>query len=442
MGRLFWKIFLGFWLALVVAAVSTGTVVWLQHGAPDAAPKEFAAGPRGGMDMAAAMLRDDGVEALRGWMQHRRHPAPIYVVDEAGRDVLGRPVPEAALARAREIVRRRGESFRARSVVSPGGERYLLFAPLPPGMRLPPRPLLEPWQLIAIGLVTSLVFSAALAWYLARPIRSLRSAFDSAAAGRLETRVSPKIGSRRDEIADLGRDFDRMAGQLQSLIAAQRRLLHDVSHELRSPLARLHAAIGLARQDPRKLEPSLERIEREAGRLDQLVGEVLTLARLEGGTAWGADETVDFADLVANIAGDARFEAEAAGRKVALDSAEQVLVRGRAELLHRAVENVVRNAVKHTAEGSCVEIKLSVAGGRALLAVTDRGPGIAPGDAERIFEPFYRGASDPAGFGLGLAIAQGAVAAHRGSIRAANAEGGGLRVEIELPLATAAAARA
>ncbi|TAK81234.1 MAG: HAMP domain-containing protein [Betaproteobacteria bacterium] len=442
MGRLFWKIFLAFWLALVVAAVSTGTVVWLQHGAADAAPKEFVAGPRGGMDMAAAMLRDDGVEALRGWMQHRRHPAPIYVVDEAGRDVLGRPVPEAARARAREIVRRRGESFRARSVVSPGGERYLLFAPPMPGMRLPPRPLLQPWQLIAIGLLTSLVFSAALAWYLARPIRSLRSAFDGVAAGRLETRVSPKIGSRRDEIADLGRDFDRMAGRLQSLIDAQRRLLHDVSHELRSPLARLHAAIGLARQDPQKLEPSFERIEREAARLDELVGEVLTLARLEGGTASGPEETVDLADLVADIAEDARFEAQAAGREVALDSAEQVLVRGRAELLHRAVENVVRNAVKHTLPGTTVEMKLSSAGGRALLGVVDRGPGIAPGEAERIFEPFYRGAAAPGGFGLGLAIAQRAVVAHGGTIRAENAEGGGLRVEIELPLAKVAEARA
>jgi two-component system OmpR family sensor kinase len=441
-GRLFWKIFLAFWLALVAAAVSTGTIVWLQHGAADAAPKDFAAGPRGGMDMAAAMLRDDGVEALRGWMQHRRHPAPIYVVDEAGRDVLGRAVPAAALARAREIVRRRGEGFRARSVVGPGGERYLLFAPQPPGMRLPPRPLLEPWQLIAIGLVTSLVFSATLAWYLARPIRSLRSAFDGVAAGRLETRVSPKIGSRRDEIADLGSDFDRMAGQLQSLIDAQRRLLHDVSHELRSPLARLHAAIGLARQDPRKLEPSFERIEREAARLDELVGEVLTLARLEGGTAPGPQETVDLADLVANIAADARFEAEAAGRKVSLKSAEQVPVRGRAELLHRAVENVVRNAVKHSFPGTTVEIRLAAAGERALLSVTDRGPGIAPGEAERIFEPFYRGAAAPGGFGLGLAIAQGAIAAHGGSISAANAEGGGLCVQIELPLAKGAQARA
>src|SRR6185436_3716642 len=136
------------------------------------------------------------------------------------------------------------------------------------GGRPPPPPPLAPWEWIIIGIATSLAFSALLAWYLVRPIRSLRWAFDAAAAGRLDTRVSPRMGRRRDEIADLGRDFDRMAQQLQNLVSAQRRLLHDVSHELRSPLARLQAAIGLARQEPGKLEASLERIEREATSLD------------------------------------------------------------------------------------------------------------------------------------------------------------------------------
>lgn len=435
MGRLFWKIFLAFWLALVVAAVGS-TAVWLQHEKPEDAV-EFTAGPRGGygMELAASMLRDDGVEALRGWMRHRRHPMPIYAVDEAGRDVLGRPVPQAALDRAREIVRRRGDSFRARSVAGPGGERYLLFAPLPAGAYLPTRPPLEPWQLIAIGLVTSLAFSAALAWYLARPIRSLRSAFDAAAAGRLDTRVSAQIGSRRDEIADLGRDFDRMAGQLHSLIAAQRRLLHDVSHELRSPLARLQAAVGLARQDPAKTEASLERIEREASRLDSMVGEILTLARLEAGTGT-QEETVDFSHLVASIAEDARFEAEALGRRIEAAIADDVQVTGNAGLLHRAVENVVRNALRFTGEDTAVAIMLATAGQSALLSVSDHGPGVAQDELSKIFEPFYRGSSESGtGFGLGLAIAQRAVAAHGGAIRAANVPAGGLRIEIELPLA-------
>ncbi|HET7672279.1 MAG TPA: ATP-binding protein [Burkholderiales bacterium] len=431
MGRLFWKIFLAFWIALIVAAAGAGTVVWLRHEAADAPLPDYAAGPRGGMHMASAMLRHDGVDALRGWLQHRRNPNPIYVVDDAGRDVLGRTVPAAALERAREAVERRGDSFRARTVVAPGGERYLLFAPFPPGARAP-RPPLAPWQLVGIGLVTSLAFSAALAWYLARPIRSLRSAFVSAAAGHLEARVGPAIGGRRDEIADLGRDFDRMAGQLQSLIVAQRRLLHDVSHELRSPLARLQAAVGLARQDPARTEASLERIEREATRLDRMVGEILTLARLEAGHA-GRRENVDFADLVASIAEDARFEAEARGRRIELQIAGDVHLAGDPAMLHRAVENVVRNALRF---GTAVDISLRAQDGKALLAVTDNGPGVPPEAIGRIFEPFYRGRpEDGAGFGLGLAIAQRAVEAHRGNIRASNAGTQGLRVEIELPLA-------
>jgi two-component system, OmpR family, sensor kinase len=429
-GRLFWKIFLAFWVALIVAAAGAGTVVWLRH--EEAPLPDMTAGPRGGMHMAAAMLRNDGVDAVRGWLQHRRSPSPIYVIDEAGRDILGRPVPPAALERAREAAQRRGDSFRLRSVAAPGGERYLVFAP---GGRTPPRPPLALWQLVAIGLVTSLAFSAALAWYLARPIRSLRSAFDSAAAGHLETRISPEIGGRRDEIADLGRDFDRMAAQLQSLIVAQRRLLHDVSHELRSPLARLQAAVGLARQDPATTEASLERIEREASRLDRMVGEILTLARLEGGTT-GRKETVDFAHLVASIAEDARFEARALGKDVRIDIAGDPQVAGDAALLHRAVENIVRNAVRFTREGTSVEISLSTSDKKALLSVTDHGPGVADEAMPRIFEPFYRGRSeDGAGFGLGLAIAQRAVEAHGGNIGASNVPMAGLRVEMELPLA-------
>jgi two-component system OmpR family sensor kinase len=248
---------------------------------------------------------------------------------------------------------------------------------------------------------------------------------------------------RRDEIADLGDDFDQMAQQLQKLVAAQRRLLHDVSHELRSPLARLQAAIGLVRQSPEKLEASLERIEREVMRLDELVGEVLTLARLESGAAGAAAQAIDFAELVADVAEDARFEAEAANRRLSLKSLDEACVHGSAELLHRAVENVVRNAVKYTAEGSAVELELTAQAGQARLLVADRGPGIAPEELERVFEPFYRTSSDTAkGFGLGLAIAQRAVASHGGTIRATAREGGGLRVAIELPLFTPAAAPA
>lgn len=430
LGRLFWKMFFVFWLALVATAVATGAAVFMQR--PRVEP-ELALGPpaRLAVDLAATTLRHGGVAALRGWLREARGQ-PLLVVDAQGNDLLGRPVPAAALEDARQLADSGARRRAARRVAAPSGESYLLFAPGPAEPRRGGRRgALRPWGLILTGALAALAASALLAWYLARPIRNLRWAFRAAAEGRLDTRVAPLMRGRRDEIADLGGDFDAMAQQLQKLVAAQRRLLHDVSHELRSPLARLQAAIGLVRQDPARLDASLERIEREVARLDALVGEVLTLARLESGTAQGAPETVDLADLVANIVADARFEAEAKGRRVELDSVEQLSVSGRAELLHRAVENVVRNAVRHTAAGSAVSVVLSNAHGKASLTVRDHGPGVAAEHLEHIFEPFYRVGG--AGFGLGLAIARHAVVAHGGSMRAHNAPGGGLQVELELP---------
>ena len=443
MGRLFWKIFIGFSVALVTAAAITGTAVWLQHHM-QAPPPDLAAGPpsRIATDMAAATLRHGGVEAVRAWLKEVefRRPVAVFVVDDQGRDVLGREVPETALTSARELIESGGDGRGARRVTLPSGENYLLFVTRVPGVRparpAPPPPI-APWELIVIGIATSLAFSVLLAWYLARPIRSLRWAFDAVAEGRLDTRVSSRMGRRRDEIADLGRDFDRMASHLQKLVSAQRRLLHDVSHELRSPLARLQAAIGLARQEPAKLEASLERIEREATRVDHMVGEVLALARLETGTTLRTRERVDLSYLAANIAEDARFEAEAAGRKLSFTAHGDAPVIGDPDLLHRAVENVVRNAVKFTHEGTCVDVAVTTTKGYAVLTVADHGPGITSAELAKVFDPFYRGeaASGTPGFGLGLAIAQRAIATHGGKIRAANVPGGGLQVEIELPLA-------
>lgn len=443
MGRLFWKIFFAFWLTLIAAAVATGTAVSLQRQERSAPEPELAVGPIAVLatDLASATLRHGGVDALRDWMKeaHGTRAVPLLAVDAQGHDILERPVPGAALARARELAGSDENARAAREVTAPGGERYVLFTPLenePRRGRRRPAPPPPAWVLVLIGGAASLAVSALLAWYLARPIRSLRWAFHSAAEGRLDTRVTPLMKGRRDEIADLGEDFDLMAQQLQKLVAAQRRLLHDVSHELRSPLARLQAAIGLARQTPAKLEASLDRIEREVTRLDELVGEVLTLARLESGAKGTPAVELDFADLVADVAEDARFEAQAANRELSLRSVDRLRVRGSPELLHRAVENVVRNAVKYTREGSSVDIDLSMKHGNALLVVDDAGPGIPAGEIGRVFEPFYRSSNDTAkGFGLGLAIAQRAIASHGGSIRAENRASGGLRVEIEIPLA-------
>ena len=298
---------------------------------------------------------------------------------------------------------------------------------------LPPGPLTP----VIAGALVSLAFSTLAAWYLSKPIRHLRWALHQVAEGHLDVRVQPLMGHRRDDVADLGRDFDRMAQQLQQSLAAHKRLLHDVSHELRSPLARLQAAIGLARQNPQKLEPMLERIEREAERVDRLVGELLTLARLESADMSPPRERVDLIELLGAIADDAQFEARASGRDVLLRADASFVAEVGAELIYRAFENVIRNAVKYTREGSAVEIEARVvADGAALeVAVGDRGPGVPQAALQAIFEPFQRLAVEQpiAGFGLGLAIARRAIESHGGSIQACQRDGGGLLMYIRLP---------
>jgi len=307
----------------------------------------------------------------------------------------------------------------------------------PPGGERPPH-LPPPFIPILAGSVVSLLFAALLAWYFSRPIRSLRAAFESVAGGRLETRIGASMGRRHDELADLGQDFDRMAGRLESLLDAQRRLLHDVSHELRSPLARLQAAADLMRQQPERGAEFVERIERDTARMDRLVGELLTLARLDAGMTGKLDEEVDLREVVADIADDARFEADAKGCALEIDLNGPVVARGSHELLYRAVENVVRNAVRHSPEGGTVAVSAHTIGGRLRVTVADRGPGVFDGDLAAIFDPFFRSGpvSSAAGYGLGLAITRRVIEAHGGRVFAANRSEGGLSVMLELPLST------
>lgn len=449
MGRLFWKIFLGFWLTLVVVGGAVGFAVHWYERERLAQVAELAGGPRAEIAISAVAetLEHAGPSGIVALLRHWRGPraVPVLVVDDDGRDLLGRPVPEAALAQARAQLDDTARAFGARRVKAPDGKQYFLFvpaefAPPHPRFRQVPRPVIEPLTLrLGITFLASLLFSAGLAWYLTRPVRHLRTATRRLAEGALDTRVMPQIGKRRDEIADLGRDFDHMADRVQALIGAQKRLLHDVSHELRSPLARLHVATALVRQQPQKLDATLDRIEHETQRLDTLVGEVLTLSRLEAGVSGADEQYMDVAELLETVAADARFEAETRGCRVALASDVEMLARGRAELLRRAIENVVRNAIKYTAADTSVEInaKRAPGGDRAMITICDHGSGVPPASIENMFEPFFRAdnATDSQGFGLGLAIAKRAIEAHGGTIRASNRPEGGLCVEISLPLA-------
>jgi signal transduction histidine kinase len=267
----------------------------------------------------------------------------------------------------------------------------------------------------------------------------LRTAFDSAAAGDLNVRLGPAMGGRDDELADLGRDFDRMADRLQISMNAQRRLLHDVSHEMRSPLARLQAAAGLLRLRHGQ-EPAIERVEEEIVRIDRLVGDLLKLSRLEAGELAGTVEPVDMQELVRGVLSDANFEAEPAGRRVTWQDETAGTVSGRPEMLHGAIENVVRNALKHAPQSVEVRVEtaLDEAGPHYTLRVLDDGPGVPESQLPGLFTPFFRAVgAGTDGYGLGLAIARRSIEAHGGSIRAGNRPGGGLAVTIVLPIRAA-----
>ena len=310
--------------------------------------------------------------------------------------------------------------------------------PLPP---LPPGPELPLVHLLA-GAVVSLVFAALLAAYISRPIRRLRQALQAAASGQLDPGLSAAMGQRRDELADLGRDFDRMAQHLAQLMEGQRRLLHDVSHELRSPLARLNAIIGLARQQPDSLNDCLSRLEHESMRMDRLLSELLTLSRLESGMVEGLDDVVDLAELLGDVVADAAPEVEQAACRVELNAGntgKAALVRGDAEMLHRAFDNLLRNALTHAAIGGWVGIGLFVSNAGVTVRVEDRGPGVLSSELDRLFLPFYRGTQTPSrtGHGLGLAIARQIVDKHHGRIEATKRPEGGLCLTVVLPVVAA-----
>ena len=296
----------------------------------------------------------------------------------------------------------------------------------------PPRVMfwfLRPEHLWVLGVCVLLCYW--LSWHLTSPVRKLQRAVDCFGRGELNVRAE---GTRRDELGQLARTFNLMADRIQTLLNAERRLLLDISHELRSPLARLSVAVELARtgKDP----ADLDRIQKEADRLNTLIGELLQVTRAEGDPSQRIMEPVLLNDVVSEIVDDTSIEARAKDCELTLHANASLVMEGDAELLRRAIENVIRNAIRYAPQGSQVEIELTRRGHDAIVSVRDYGPGVPEDATERIFDPFYRVDTDrnraSGGTGLGLAIARRAVHLHGGSIRALNA-GPGLRVIIELP---------
>jgi two-component system sensor histidine kinase CpxA len=292
--------------------------------------------------------------------------------------------------------------------------------------------------LLAVFLVAvSAIVSFMLARFIVLPVRRLRLAEQKVASGDLSVRVAHTVGNRTDDIARLAQDFDVMAEQVGALLQSQKRMMRDVSHELRSPLARLHALLSIAHQSADSQGAvQIERMEMELERLDDLIGEILAFSRLESKAGIQRHPT-DIVDLVQNIVDDSSLEAQAVGKGIHLDGPERIVVHVDSGLIQSAVENVIRNALKYSADNTPVEITVIAQKDWVSIVIDDRGPGVPEDAIDKIFQPFYRvedSRSTRSGSGgIGLAIADRSVRLHGGTITAENRAGGGLRVKISLP---------
>ncbi len=454
MQRLYWKIFVSFWIALVLFAATS--LLFTSHYLDRLRDQQDAGSQRERHELRIAQARataqQNGLQGLKDWARQVdvQDAVPLLVLDAEGNDVLGREVPAQALEwlRRHDARAQRPREMRRHMRPEPwltlaDGSRYRIVPDLQ-GVTLD-RLLGRP-RVIAVPLLLGTLISALvcflLARYLTAPIERLRRAAEAYAAGDLTQRVGASMGGRRDEIVDLALAFDHMAERLNDLMLSHKQLLRDVSHEFRSPLARLQAALGLVRQRGGDADrPELDRIEGEAERLNELIGQLLSLARLEAGEQDLPLETVNLSELLVTVTEDATLEAAARRCEVRLQQPEALYVQGNAKLLHSALENVVRNAIHYTAADSAVAITASSTDGRILISVTDHGPGVPAQMLPRMFEPFVRvgEARDrpSGGYGLGLAIAERAIDWHGGGISAHNEPTGGLSVVISLPAAGA-----
>ncbi len=456
MRRLFWKIFLYFLLIILLVSSAVILLTYFRD-------QEFP--PLANQSFAQQAIAEYGRKATDAYESQG-----IIAVDAFSRKILrnsgirlilfdaaGHPLSQQRIPRYMEhLVRRAKQSGEvvmpmmgrrnglASVVYSTSGKTYFV------AIGLPERPQSKHlfqglihgflgWQLLLLLAVTAVV-----CYFLARsltaPISQLRQATRKFAAGDLSIRLGNQIKGR-NELAGLAHDFDNMAGEIESLIGRQKNLLRDISHELRSPLTRLGIALELVRQAESSpvRDKALQRIELEAERMNTMIGQLLNLTRLESGHREVPQQNFDLRVLLDQLVADANYEAETQQCKVVLSAPEAVPFHGSQELLAQALENIIRNGLKYTAENSVVAVTLSVTAATLLLTITDQGPGVPEESLGKLFEPFYRVAAardrQTGGTGIGLAIAERAIKLHSGTIVAKNRPEGGLLIEITLPIA-------
>ena len=448
--NLFFKIFLWF---LAAVSLMIGIVIfinWTVQTEPVVSRWQIAVRNQMNIyaDTASQIYQESGEAGLNQFLRRIRQSETISEVDLVAPDGsvwLGdsqaanyRDLATQAIASEDvEIDTQRDTSLAAKIVSIGNGKKYALVVrwdrPRPVAVFGETR--LRYLRLAGL-LLTALILCYALARYLSSPIGKIRHATQQLAEGTLGTRVADRLGRRNDELGKLARDFDEMAERIESLVTSQQRLSRDISHELRSPLARMNVALGIAKQKASpEVAAQLERIENEADRLNQMIGRILTLSKLESGAEDYAKEPLDLFDIVASVADDADFEARPLGKSVKLDGEGTCLVDGNEALLRSAVENVLRNAVRYTKEGTAVTVSVQKTGGNVRVRINDHGGGVPEPELKNLFKPFYRIGEarerSTGGIGLGLAIADRAIAAHEGSISARNI-GDGLEIEIDL----------
>jgi two-component system, OmpR family, sensor histidine kinase CpxA len=453
MKSLFLKIFLSYWMAqaLFLALAILITLAVRERGESAIWDAQQATV----FNKAIQTYEQSGPAETRRYLEEVRDSlhTRAYLLDDQGKAVTGIDLPRWAESLAKGVAppprdfwqRVTPSPFRHQVQVAASGHRYILVAFLPPSGPFGPGGV--PGLSILIGIISSGLVCYLLARYLTAPVVRLRAATQRLAAGDLSARAGGLAARRRDEMAQLVRDFDTMAERLEAAVHAQARLLNDISHELRSPLARLNVASALAHQRAGvEAHSALERIDLEAERLNELIGGLLTIARLDSGNDARQKSPILLGDMIEGIAADANFEAQ--GRNCGVDSVikEDCLVMGAPLLLHSAIENVVRNAARYTQEGSSVMITLERSSGdsgaEAIIRIVDSGPGVPEDALDKLFRPFYRiddaRGRQTGGAGLGLAITERAVRLHGGTVKASNRAEGGLQVEIRLPLTTGA----
>lgn len=437
MPRMFWKLFFALWLSIMSFAV---VVAWINQTVilQNTMNEPGEALPVNLQRIEKRLSRDlerGGERQLRRGLAglHQGLRNHVFILDQQGRELLGRD---------RQLKRLQRNNVRSdQKVLEAGdGKRYTLIRVDRP----PPRSLMAPgprgvgMRLIVAAAISALV-SLLLARYLAAPLAQLSHASRLLAKGDLSVRVGGPMDKRRDEFGQLARDMDEMAARLQTSQQANRRLLRDVSHELRSPLARLRVALEIARnKDQRLVVEELNRIELESERLEKLVDEVLALLRESSGSSGLNIERFDLAGLLEDLVGTVSYEIADSSQKIQLEQSPSLILDADRELLWRTFENLIRNAMVHTGEDGTIRVSACRSDKETIeVRVTDTGPGIPRQHIDRIFEPFYRvdEARDrqSGGHGLGLAIAASAVRRHGGNISASNRTGAGLEVKVSLP---------